>query len=427
MSLKAYKGNIIFTETKDKFTTLENGYIVVEGKEIKGTFSSLPPEYKDVEVVDYGDKLIIPGFVDTHIHAPQFSNRGLGLDEELLPWLETYTFPEEAKFSDVEYAKKVYSRFVKELWKVGTTRAVVFGTIHKESTEVLIDLFLKSGLGAFIGKVNMNRNSPDDLTEISEDSLKNTEDILKKYSDKSSIVKPIITPRFVPSCTGDLMGKLGELAQKYDVPVQSHLSENQGEIEWVKELHPESKNYASVYDSFKLFGQQPTIMAHSVHNTEEEVEMMAKQGVFVAHSPGSNLNLSSGIAPIKKYLANGVNVGLATDVSGGHTISIQQSMVTAAQVSKIRWVYLDKNYEALSTPEVFFIGTKGGGKLFGNVGSFEEGYEFDALIVDDSTIPDINERTLEQRIERFIYIGDDRNIEERFVAGKKLEEPKIID
>lgn len=427
MSLKAYKGNIIFTETKDKFTTLENGYVVVEGKEVKGAFSSLPPEYKDVEVLDYGDKLIIPGFVDTHIHAPQFSNRGLGLDEELLPWLETYTFPEEAKFADIEYAKKVYSRFVKELWKVGTTRAVVFGTIHKESTEILIDLFLKSGLGAFIGKVNMNRNSPDDLTEISEDSLKDTEDILKKYSDKSSIVKPIVTPRFVPSCTGDLMGKLGELAEKYDVPVQSHLSENKGEIEWVKELHPESKDYASVYDSFKLFGQQPTIMAHSVHNTDEELQMMAKQGVFVAHSPDSNLNLSSGIAPIKKYLANGVNVGLSSDVSGGHTISIQESMTTAAQVSKMRWLYLDQEYEALSTPEVFFIGTKGGGKLFGNVGSFEEGYEFDALIIDDSTIPDINERTLEQRIERFIYIGDDRNIEERFVAGRKIEEPTIID
>lgn len=427
MSLKAYKGNIIFTETKDKFTTLEGGYVVVDGNRVKGTFDSLPSEYKDVEVIDYGDKLIIPGFVDTHIHAPQFSNRGLGLDAELLPWLETYTFPEEAKFADTDYAKKVYSRFVKELWKVGTTRAVVFSSIHKESTEVLMDLFLESGLGAFVGKVNMNRNSPDDLTEVTEDSLRDTEEILKKYSDRSCIVKPIVTPRFVPSCTGDIMGKLGELAKKYDVPVQSHLSENRGEIEWVKELHPESKNYASVYESFKLFGQQPTVMAHSVHNDDEEMKMMAKSGVFVAHSPDSNLNLSSGIAPIKKYLANGVNVGLATDVSGGHTISIQESMTTAAQVSKVRWVYVDDTHEALSTPEVFFIGTKGGGKLFGKVGSFEEGYEFDALVIDDSTIPDINERTLEERIERFIYIGDDRNIEERFVAGKKLAEPKIID
>lgn len=427
MGLKAYKGNIIFTKIKDEFTTLENGYIVVENNKVKGVFPSLSEEYKDVEVIDYGDKLIIPGFVDIHLHAPQFSNRGLGLDEELLPWLETYTFPEEAKFADVDYAKKVYSRLIKELWKVGTTRSVVFSSIHKESTKILIDLFIESGLGAFIGKVNMDRNSPDDLTEIVEDSIRDTEELLKLYADKSPIVKPIVTPRFVPSCTGGLMDELGALAKKYNVPVQSHLSENKGEIAWVAELHPDAKNYASVYDSYKLFGQQPTVMAHCVHNDDEEMELMAKQGVFVAHSPDSNFNLSSGIAPIKKYLAHDVNVGLATDVSGGHTISIAKSMTTAVQGSKARWVHVDDEYEPLSTPEVFYIGTKGGGKLFGKVGSFEEGYEFDALVIDDSTIPDINERTLEQRIERFIYIGDDRNIVERFVAGKKLSEPKIID
>lgn len=427
MSLKSYKGNIVFTKTKDEFTTLENGYVVVEDGKVKGTFDSLPEEYKDVEVVDYGDNLIIPGFVDIHLHAPQFSNRGLGLDKELLPWLETYTFPEEAKFADANYAKRVYSRLIKELWKVGTTRSVVFSSIHKEATEILIDLFIESGLGAFVGKVNMDRNSPDDLTETIEDSLKNTEEILKKYADKSPIVKPIVTPRFVPSCSGGLMGELGALAQKYNVPVQSHLSENKGEIEWVKELHPDQKNYASVYDSYSLFGQQPTVMAHCVHNDDEEMKLMAKNKVFIAHSPDSNFNLSSGIAPIKKYLSHDVNVGLATDVSGGHTLSIPESMTTAVQASKARWVYVDDKYESLTTPEAFYIGTKGGGKLFGDVGSFEEGYEFDALVIDDSTIPDINKRTLLERIERYIYIGDDRNITERYVSGKKLAEPKVID
>lgn len=427
MNIKIYKGHIMFTETQDKFTVLENGYIVVEDGKVKGTYCSLPEEYKNSDITDYGDKLLIPGFVDTHLHAPQFSNRGLGLDKELLPWLETYTFPEEAKFADIGYAKRVYSRLVKELWKVGTTRSVVFGTIHKEATKVLIDLFIESGLGAFVGKVNMDRNSPDDLTETEEDSLRDTEEILKLYADKSQVVKPIITPRFVPSCTGGLMNKLGELAKKYNVPVQSHLSENKGEIEWVKELHPDSKNYADVYDGYKLFGQQPTVMAHCVHNTDEEMKLMAKQGVFVAHSPDSNLNLSSGIAPIKQYLAHGVNVGLASDISGGHTLSIPKCITTAVQVSKARWVHVDDEYGSLSTPEAFYMATKGGGKLFGKVGSFEEGYEFDALVIDDSTIPDINKRSLLERIERYIYIGDDRNIVERFVAGKKLTEPKIID
>ena len=202
---------------------------------------------------------------------------------------------------------------------------------------------------------------------------------------------------------------------------------NKGEIKWVKELYPNQENYASVYDSFKLFGQQPTIMAHAVHNDDKEIEIMAKNGVFVAHSPDSNFNLSSGIAPIKKYLDHGINVGLASDISGGHTLSIPESMTTAVQGSKARWVYVDDKYAPLSTSEAFYIGTKGGGKIFGKVGSFEEGYQFDALVIDDSIIPDVNKRTLLERIERYIYIGDDRNIVERFVAGKKLAEPKIID
>lgn len=427
MKLNVYKGNILFTKTKDEFTVLENGYIVVEDGKVKGTFNSLPDEYKDSNIIDYGDKLIIPGFVDTHLHAPQFPNRGLGLDKELLPWLETYTFPEEAKFKRIDYAKRVYSRFVRELWKVGTTRSVVFGTIHKDATKVLMELFIESGLGALVGKVNMDRNSPDDLIEDTQKSIDDTREILEEYSNKSDLVKPIVTPRFVPSCTSNLMKELGKLAKEYNVHIQSHLSENKGEIEWVKELHPESKNYADVYYTHDLFGQQPTVMAHCVHNTDEEMELMKKQGVFIAHSPDSNLNLSSGIAPIKKYLENGLNVALATDVSGGHAISMADSMVKAVQVSKARWVHVDSSYDPLTTPEAFYIATKGGGKFFGNVGSFEEGFEFDALVIDDTNIRDLNDRSLNERLERFIYIGDDRNIVDRYVAGNKLAEPKIYE
>ena len=426
MNIKAYKGNIIFTESLEKFTILENGYILVKDNKVVDIFEKIPSEYEDIELIDYGSNLIIPGFVDTHLHASQYANRGIGLDKELLPWLETYTFPEEAKFVDDKYAKRVYSRLVHELWKVGTTRSVVFGTIHKSATKILLDLFLESGLGAFVGKVNMDRNSPDILIETTEDSLNDTEDLLKEYASTSSLVKPILTPRFVPSCTSELMSGLGVLAKKYDVPIQSHLSENKGEVEWVKELHPDNKNYSDVYDSFGLFGQQPTVMAHCVHNNDDEIELMAKNGVFVAHSPDSNYNLSSGIAPIKKYIENKVNVGLASDISGGHTLSIPECITTAVQGSKARWVYLDTKYEPLSTSEAFYIATKGGGKFFGKVGSFEPGYEFDALVIDDSSIDDVNERTLAERIERFLYIGDDRNIIDRFVSGKKISEPKII-
>lgn len=424
-NIKVYKGNLIFTEGPERFTEYENGFIIVEDGKIIELAKELRDEYKDLDLVDYGDNLIIPGFIDMHIHAPQFSNRGLGLDQELLPWLETYTFPEEAKFKDEDYAKKVYSKFVHELWSYGTTRSMVFATIHKDSTSILMDLFEEAGLGAYVGKVNMNRNSPDYLIETTEDSLRDTEAWLKDSLKRDSLVKPIVTPRFVPSCTGDLMEGLGRLAEEYDVAVQSHLSENRGEIHWVKDLHPDSEHYAGVYNDYKLFGQQPTVMAHCVHNTDEEIELMAANNIFVAHSPISNLNLSSGMAPIRKFLKAGVKVGLATDVSGGHSVSMMDVIAATIQSSKMRWVYLEEEHEALTVPEAFYLATKGPGRFFGKVGSFEPGYDFDALIIDDERISDINPRSLEERLQRFIHIGDDRNIVERYVLGQRLEEPRI--
>ena len=369
--------------------------------------------------------MIIPGFVDLHFHAPQLPNRGLGLDKELLPWLEEYTFPEEGKYNDIEYAEKVYKKLIHELWKVGTTRVSLFSSIHKESTELLFDLFIKSGLGAYIGKVNMNRNTPNYILENTETSIKETEEIILEYRDKSDIVKPIITPRFVPTCTSELLKGLGDLAVKYNIPVQSHLSENINEIKWVKELEPEFKDYASVYNKFSLFGQTKTIMAHCIYSTDEEIELMAKNKVYAAHCPNSNYNLSSGIMPVRKFLNADVPLGLGTDISAGHETSIQKVMVSAIQASKIKWLETNKKYKPISTSEAFYLGTKGGGSFFGKVGSFENGYDFDALVIDDSNLGDINNLTLEERIQRFIYIGDDRNIIERYVQGRKIEEPKF--
>lgn len=424
-NVKLYKGHIVFTPNFGEYKIIENGYIAVEGKVVKGTYSSLPEEYKNAEVVDYGDKLIIPGFVDLHFHAPQFVNRGLGLDKELLPWLETYTFPEESKYKDIEYAEKAYKKVVRELWKQGTTRAVLFATIHKDATIKLMDLLDEVGIGAYVGKVNMDRNSPDILIETTEESIRDTDAFLEETVGKYENVKPIVTPRFVPSCTSELMRGLSDLAKKYGVPVQSHLSENRGEIAWVKELHPECPNYASVYEQFKLFGQQPTVMAHCIHLTDEEVELMAKNHVYVAHSPHSNNNLTSGISPIRKLLKAGVPVGLASDISGGHDVSIPSVMEVGAQVSKLKFVENAEYGEALSTPELMYLATKSGGSFFGKVGSFEEGYEFDALVIDDSSLADVNPRSIEERLQRYIYVGDDRNIVERYVAGKKIEEPKF--
>jgi len=416
-----FKGDILFTPTKDKFETYRNSYLVSEEGKIVGVFERLDEKYRDYPIVDYSDKLIIPGFVDIHLHAPQYMNMGLGMDKELIPWLNTYTFPEESRFKDLDYAKEVFLKLVQDLIRHGTTSAVVYSSIHKDTTKLLMDLFIESKLRAYVGKVNMDRNANTELKEDTEKSLRDTEEIILEYRDKSPLVKPIITPRFVPSCTEELMKGLGELALKYDVPVQSHLNENRGEIQWVEELHPQFPNYSSVYDHFSLFGQTKTIMAHCIYNKDEEIDLMAERGVYAAHCADSNFNLSSGIMPVRKYLDKGVNVGLGSDISGGHSLSIPRAIVGTIQASKMKWLETNRELKPISCSEAFYMATKGGGSFFGKVGSFEEGYETDLLVVDDSNINDIERLTLEERIERFLYVGDYRNIVERYVAGERIE------
>lgn len=423
--LRAVRGNIIFTKDFGKFEIFKDGYILYEDGLVKGVFEELPKEYNSIEVKNYGDKLIIPGFIDLHLHGAQFPNLGLGLDKELMPWLETYTFPEERKYSDLQYAKKVYSKFVKELWKNGTTRSVIFASIHLEATKLLMDIINEAGLGAYVGKVNMDRNCPDFICEDTDKSLRDTESFIREYGSKYERVKPIISPRFVPTCTPKLLKGLGELSKEYKVAVQSHLDENIGEINLVKELHPDSLNYASIYEEAGLLGHQPTIMAHCVLLKEDEIELISKNNVFIAHCPNSNSNLASGIAPIRKFLKAGIPIGLASDIAGGHSLSMCSVIVAGAQVSNIKWLDGGKIEPPLNTPELFYLATKGSGAFFGKVGSFEMGYEFDALVIDDSSLIGLKELSLEERLQKFIYTGSWNNIQERYVFGEVVREPFI--
>lgn len=419
---KAYQGHILYTKNPDRFEIYENGAVIVEDGRVVEVLKTLPENLEALEVFDMGDRLIIPGFVDLHFHAPQFPNLGLGLDKELLPWLEDYTFPEEAKYSDLDYAESVYTRVAREIWRQGTTRIVLFSSVHKESTELLMSIFDRAGLGAYVGKVNMDRNCPDFLVETTGQSIEATKAWLEATVNLYPRVKPLITPRFVPTCTSELMQALGDLAAEYNVPVQTHISENQAEVDWVRELHPESEDYATVYEDHGLMGDK-TVLAHCVHNTDAEIEKMAKLGVFAAHCPNANYNLASGIMPVRKFLNAGVKVGLGTDVGAGHKVSIASVMSTAIQASKIAWLNSDRTLAPLSTSEAFYLGTKGGGAYFGKVGSFEPGYEFDALIIDDHRLGVTEGRTLEERLQRFLYIGDDRDIVTRFVSGDEITEP----
>lgn len=417
------KGNIIYTSSKDKFEIFEDSYLVIEDGLVSKITNKLEDLYKVYDIIDYSGKLIIPGFVDIHLHAPQYPNRGIGLDYELIPWLNTYTFPEESKFKDIEYSKGVFKLLINELWRVGTTRSVVFSSVFYESTNLLMDMFIDSGLGAYVGKVNMDRNCAPSVTEETDRSLLETEEFIVRNKDKSELVKPIITPRFLPTCTDKMLSGLGSLAEKYHVPVQSHLNENQSEVKWIKELYPDSTSYAGVYDDFKLFGQTKTIMAHCVYNTDEEIELMAKNGVYVAHCPHSNFNLSSGMMPARKFLNANVNIGLASDISGGHTLNMAEVIVGAIQTSKMVWLTENKELNPITMPEAFYLATKGGGSFFGKVGSFEEGYEADALIIDVEDLMTGKPLSIEEMLQKFIYIGSHKNIIDRYVRGKKIEKP----
>lgn len=421
---KVYKAHILYTKERSRFEVLENGYIAVEDGRVAGVAADLKTlGCEGAEVTNFGDRLLIPAMNDMHVHAPQYRNQGLAMDLELLPWLQNYTFPEEKKYVDTTYAEQMYRRFIHDLWRFGTMRACVFATIHTDSTRLLMNLFQEAGMGALVGKVAMNRNCPPELMETVEEMVEGNEALIAEFEKPDALVRPIITPRFVPSCTSEMLQACGELADKYQMPVQSHLSENKDEIVLVHKLEKESTSYGDAYNRYGLFGQTPTIMAHCVWTAGEELELMKKNGVMVAHCPTSNLNIASGLAPIRTFLEEGIKVGLGSDVSGGHELSIFQMMVYAIQVSKMYYLQ-NRDRSPLTLSEVFWMATKSAGRFFGQVGSFEPGYEFDALLIDDHDL-NHDHYTLLHRLERFIYLGDDRQITHRFCRGHEIPEPRI--
>ena len=423
------KGNICQTKTPRSLDLHENAFAVCVDGTSKGVFDVLPEEYASLPLYDYGDALIFPGMVDLHIHAPQYAFRGMCMDLELMDWLNRYTFPEEEKYEDLEYADKAYAMFVEALKNGATTRACIFATRHRPATELLMEQMEGSGLISYVGKVNMDREASKALTEESaEVSAYTTFGWINAVKDKFTNTKPILTPRFIPCCTDKLMEELRQIQMTYGIPVQSHLSESKSEIEFVKSLRPGNLFYGDAYNDYDLFGKNDdigtdvkTVMAHCVWSTKEEVELMRKNGVFVAHCPASNMNLTSGIAPIRKYLELGLHIGLGTDVAGGHSASIFRAITDTIQASKLYFRMVDESLKPLVFSEAFYLATKGGGAFFGNVGSFEEGYEFDAVILDDSVLPHPQELNLAERMERAVYLGlDEKGVISKFAAGRKI-------
>lgn len=416
----AMKGTFLYSISKNELI-IEEGFLICVDGISQGIVKERTEKLKNMQLYDYSNQLIIPGLIDLHLHAPQYSYVGTGMDLELLEWLESYTFPEEAKYEKEEYAIKAYKKFVRDLHKSPTTRACIFATVHKKSSLLLMEMLENTGLITMVGKVNMDCNCPDYIREETQQSIDETISFIEEAKERFQLTSPILTPRFIPTCSDDLMRSLSLLKETYQINYQSHLSENKEEIQWVHELCPDSKSYGAAYDDFGAFSQEgKTIMAHTVYLESEEEVLLKEKNVFLAHCPESNLNIASGIAPVKRFLENGLKIGLATDVAGGSTLNMFRAMMHAIQSSKMYWRLIDPVYKPLTLEETFFIATKGGGEFFGKVGSFEAGYEVDAIVINDKELNTIKEMTQKERLERLLYLGNETHITDKFVAGNKV-------
>ena len=431
-SVFALKGILVHTPAFDNIEYHENKYVVCKDGRCVGIFDTLPEEYSNIRVYDYTDKFIVPGMADMHVHASQYGFRGIGMlldcNSEWETWFDRYSFPEESRFADLDYADKAYTRFVDDLLKTTTTtRASIFATIHRPATELLMRKLADAGFSAYVGKLNMDRNSRFGLQETTEESLAETERWIQETQTGYGAVKPMITPRYTPTCTDKCMEGLGALSEKYQVPVQSHLSEGLDEIEWVKELKPGLSCYGEAYDMYGMLGsKQPTVMAHVVHPNAAEYELLKHRNVLVAHCPQSNTNAAGGVAPILDMVRDGIQVGLGTDMAGGYTLSLLRTITDAIQASKLRWVYTERNGEPfakkrfMTIANAFYLATKGGGAFFGKVGSFEPGYEFDAVVLDDAPLADFVERPLPDRLQRILWCHTPETVTAKFIQGKQV-------
>lgn len=412
-------GDLCFSKDRMRIETMENGYMHIRDGKIVALYETVPTNLSSLELKDYHGKIVLPGMVDLHLHAPQYAYRGTKMDLPLLDWLNINTFPEEAKYENVSYAKAAYTNFVEDLKESPTTRAVIFATLHKEATLELMALLEESGLSTMVGKVNMDRNSPDYLTEHSaEESLENTKAWLREIPKTYRHCRPILTPRFTPTCSDSLLEGLGRLMAEEGLPLQSHLSENKAEIAWVKELCPDTKNYGESYDRYGLLGN--TVMAHCVHTKEDELRLLMERGTTIVHCPQSNTNLQSGVAPVKHFLNKGAKVGLGTDVAGGANLSMFRAITDAIHASKLRNCLLEEEDSALTLSEAFYMATLSGGQFFGKVGSFLSGYEADFLVFSRKR-KSVREESLLERLEMLLYTERELfRMDAKFVQGRQI-------
>ena len=424
--MKVFRGRV-FTPVADPFSVEpaksfvyhDDGYIAIDGDRIGavGAWRDVPRgSFTLTQLGD--DSLITPGFFDTHLHAPQLEMIG-SYGGHLLEWLNRYTFPTEAKFSDPKHASTIAKAFFDELLHNGTLCALIFSTIHFEATDIFFAEAERRGFRGIIGKAMMDRNAPDALLENAHTSYDQSRELLRKWHNRG-LLRYAITPRFAPTSTPELLQGAGDLKREFpDAYVHTHISENQNEVTWVHELFPEAE-YADVYDRYGLLGDR-TVLAHGVHLTEEELDLLARRGARISHCPNSNLFLGSGLFRLHHTLNAGVIVGLGTDIGAGTTPSMFTAMADAYKVQQVQGV-------SLSPFELWYLATLGGARalsLDGESGSLEAGKSADFLVLNLHATPLISLRSdrasnIEDLLAGLIFMGDDRVVQTATIAGREV-------
>ncbi|MFT5609644.1 MAG: guanine deaminase [Arenicella sp.] len=429
---KAYRGEILHflddpsdclgSKARQCYEHFDDGILLIEnGLVVKlGHYTDLANDIgDDVKLVHYQNGLITPGFIDTHVHYPQIEMIA-SFGEQLLSWLERYTFPSEAQFSDYAYAKKVAEFFLNELQRNGTTTALVFATSHPESVEAFFDAALSRKLRMICGKVLMDRNAPKELLDTPHSGYQQSKDLIEKWHGRGRL-QYAVTPRFAPTSSDAQLATAGRLIKEYPgVYLQTHLSENEQEIEWVQDLFPDSKNYLDVYDKHKLLGRR-SVFAHGVHLHDHECDRLSETGSSLAFCPSSNLFLGSGLFNLSQARQRGVNVGLGTDVGAGTSLSLLKTMCDSYKTQQLRGNPL----QALSS---FYLATLGGARsldLESTIGNFTVGCEADFNFLDYratelSRLRISRCNSLEERLFVLSIIGDDRTVGATHIMGERV-------
>ena len=389
--------------------------------------------------IDFKDKVLLPGFIDLHIHAPQWPQAGLALDDELSHWLNSFTFPLESKYKDINYAREVYTNLVKKLLANGTTSAMYFGTIHNESTLELAKICANLGQRGFVGKVVMDDETmnPDFYRDNStKEAIENTEkfiiDVQTLAKDVFQGVYPVITPRFVPSCTDNALLELGKLAKKYNCYIQSHCSESDWEHNFVIDRF--GKRDSEVLDQFGLLTDK-SIMAHGNFIDSDDADIFKKKKSSVCHCPISNSYFANAVFPVNQLKKQGLNICLGTDISGGFSPSLYDNIKHSVMASRMLNDGVDNKLSAdnrgtnnarVSVFEAFYLATTGGGEALKlPLGIFKEGYICDFQVIDinspNNKLPNFLDNEEDKHLlQKILYLSTSENIREVWVQGKQI-------